>query len=117
MSAAGKRHMARVAALGCVVCRNEGLGVTPASAHHINCATMGRKADDFETIPLCPVHHQDGDGTERFKGHIAAHKGLESFEARYGTEQEFLEQTLRDLGVNRKAVSRYAIRRGFEVTA
>jgi len=90
-----KAHLARVAALGCVVCRNEGLGETPAQAHHINCGTMGRKASDFETIPLCPTHHQYSG-----HGHIAVHDGLESFEARYGSERELLAQVLIELGID-----------------
>ena len=94
-----KRHLDRVAALGCVVCRNEGLGETPASAHHINCHAMARKASDYETIPLCPAHHQDADGTRKYGGHIAVHRGLETWEERYGTERELLAQTLRELGL------------------
>jgi Recombination enhancement, RecA-dependent nuclease len=97
MSAAGKKHMARVRDLGCIVCRNVGLGATAASAHHINAKGVGMKASDFQTIGLCPIHHQYGDGSERFKGQIAVHRGLESFEKRYGTERELLEQTLREL--------------------
>lgn len=97
MKKANREHLARVVALHCIVCRNEGLGDTPATAHHINCGTMGRKASDFETIPLCPTHHQ-------YSGHgeIAVHDGLESFEARYGTERELLEQTQRELGRERE---------------
>lgn len=97
MSKAGRAHLAAVASLGCCVCRNEGLGPTPAHAHHINCATMGRKASDMETIPLCKIHHQEGDGAAKHHGHIAVHRGLESFEARYGRERELLAQTLREL--------------------
>ncbi len=99
MSAAGRRHLSAVAALGCIVCRNAGMGATPATAHHINCQGWGMKSSDFETIPLCPIHHQYGDGTEKYKGHISVHRGLESFERRYGTERELLGQTLRELGV------------------
>jgi hypothetical protein len=103
MSSAGKRHMAAVAALGCVICRNEKLGPTPASAHHINCSTMGRKASDWEVIPLCPEHHQYADGTAKFKGHIAVHRGLKSFEARYGSERWLLAQVQRELGIGEYA--------------
>lgn len=92
-----KKHLGRVAALSCIVCRNEGLGPTPANAHHINAKTMGRKSSDFETIPLCPVHHQYGDGSARYQGQIAVHRSLREFEARYGTEAELLAQTLREL--------------------
>lgn len=35
MSAAGKRHMQRVAELGCILCRHLGYGQTPAEIHHL----------------------------------------------------------------------------------
>ena len=56
---------------------------------------MGRKASDFESIPLCPIHHQYGG-----HGHLAVHKGLASWEHRYGTERELLEQVRRELGLD-----------------
>lgn len=87
MSKAGHDHMIRVRALGCIVCRNQGKRNSPASAHHINSHTMGGKASDFDTIPLCPFHHQHGPFGE------AVHNGKRTFEARHGTEQELLEQT------------------------
>ena len=62
-------HMGRVADLCCVVCRNEGLGNTPAMVHHIGNGTMGKRASNYEVIPLCPAHHQCG-------GHgVAVHAG------------------------------------------
>jgi len=87
MSKAGKNHMDAVRELGCIVCKREGLGFTPASAHHINCRTMGRKASDFETIPLCPTHHQTGGMG------VAVHAGKRTWERIYGTEAELLEHT------------------------
>lgn len=92
-----KLHMARVVSLGCIVCRNLGLGKSPAHAHHINSKTMGKKSSDFETVPLCHLHHMHGDGSDRFKGQIAVHRGLKTFEERYGTERELLAQTLKEL--------------------
>lgn len=94
---AARLHLARVAALGCIVCRNEGLGESPAAAHHINAHAMGRKASHFETIPLCPPHHQYADGTARYAGHIAVHVSLVEFERRYGTERDLLAQTLAEI--------------------
>lgn len=92
------KHMKRVAALGCIVCRNLGYGETPASAHHIRDGQgLSQKADDEETIPLCPPHHQDADGTAKYKGEIAYHRNSPEFERRYGTERELLEQTLTEL--------------------
>ena len=88
---AERDHMGAVAALGCVVCRNLGFGETPAEVHHIGNGTLGKKASNYETIPLCEIHHRNG-------GHgVAVHAGRKTFEARYGTERELLEQTRREL--------------------
>ena len=90
---AEREWMGRVAALSCIVCRTEGLGDTPAMVHHIGNGTMGKRASNYETIPLCSEHHQYG-------GHgVAVHAGRKAFEARYGTEQDLLEQTGRELGI------------------
>ena len=92
MSAAGARHMARVAALGCCVCRNLGYPDSPAQVHHIREGQgAGQRAADFLTIPLCPQHHlQGGEG-------IAFHAGQRQFEALYGSELDLLAQTIREL--------------------
>lgn len=88
---AERDHMGAVAALGCVVCRNLGFGVSPAEVHHIGNGTLGKKASNYETIALCPSHHRNG-------GHgVAVHAGRKTFEERYGTERELLEQTRREL--------------------
>lgn len=83
-----KRHMSKVAELGCIVCRREGYGISPAELHHPRAnAGMGQRASNFDVIPLCPAHHRIG-------GHgIAIHAGQKTFEARYGTEAELLEAT------------------------
>jgi hypothetical protein len=88
------KHIARVKALGCVVCRNNGYDTdgAQADAHHIGNGAMGKKASDYEVIPLCKTHHQYS-----AHGEIAVHDGRKSFEARYGTERELLEQTMGDL--------------------
>lgn len=89
MTTAERKHLAAVASLGCIVCRNLGLGDTgPNTAiHHIRHQVgMGRRASHFETLPLCPAHHQTG-------GHgVAIHAGKETWERLYGTEVELLEQ-------------------------
>lgn len=86
------RHMGKVAALGCVVCRNLGYGPTPAQVHHIKeeCGA-GQRQSDFLTIPLCAEHHLDGG-----KG-VAFHAGWKEFERLYGTELDLLAQTIGDL--------------------
>ena len=88
---AEREHMGAVAAMGCIVCRNLGLGASPAEVHHIGNGTLGKKASNFETIGLCPIHHRHG-------GHgVAVHAGRKAFEANFGTERELLEQTRREL--------------------
>ena len=87
MKKAEKEHLARVASLGCIVCRNLGFFETPATIHHIRAGQgMGQRASHNEVIPLCPGHHQHG-------GHgVAIHAGQKIFEAKYGTEEQLLEQ-------------------------
>lgn len=91
MTKTEREHMTRVAALCCIVCRNAGLGDSPAELHHIGNGTIGKKASNHEVIPLCPNHHRLG-------GHgVAVHAGRKAFEANYGTERELLAQTLREI--------------------
>ena len=81
-----KEHMNRVASLGCICCLNMGLGETPAEIHHIGNGTMGKRASNYEVIPLCETHHRTGNiGT-------AVHAGRKSFEANFGSEQTLLKQ-------------------------
>lgn len=84
----GKQWMGRVAALSCVVCRNAGLGETPAVVHHIRTGQGGaQRASDFLTIPLCPEHHDGKD---------SIHKDRQGFQRRYGTELDLLAQTIKE---------------------
>lgn len=88
-----REYMGRVAALGCVVCRNEGHGLSPAELHHPRfLAGAGQKASDFDVIPLCPAHHRIG-------GYgVAFHAGAQAFEARYGSEESLHAQTRAEAG-------------------
>lgn len=53
---AGRSHMARVAALPCVIC-----GARPVEVHHVICGRYSqRRAPDTQTIPLCVAHHRIG---------------------------------------------------------
>lgn len=48
MSLAAKRHLSRVAALGCVICRRLGMSDTPAEIHHPRFAAgMAQRASDW----------------------------------------------------------------------
>lgn len=92
MGAAEKRHLDRVAALGCIVCRNLDIGPTPAAIHHIRAGHgLSQRASDYLAIPLCGDHHQNG-------GHgVAIHAGQAQFEAMYGSELDLLAQTIKEL--------------------
>jgi hypothetical protein len=92
MSAKASRHMGRVAALGCIVCRQLGYGYSPAQAHHIKeeCGA-GQRQSDYLTIPLCPTHHTDGGPG------VAYHAGFRQFERIYGTELDLLAATIEAL--------------------
>lgn len=80
-----KRHMSRVADLGCIVCILQNLGDSPAAIHHTEGKT--KPGAHFLVLPLCGAHHQTG-------GYgVALHAGKKEFERRYGTESYLLEQT------------------------
>ena len=63
MSLASKRHLSRVAALGCVICRRFDLYDVPAEIHHPRFAAgMAQRASDFLALPVCPEHHRGSRG-------------------------------------------------------
>lgn len=78
-SAAAKRHMGRVAALGCIACSILCLGETDACVHHIREGRIER--NDFLTLPLCPSHHT-GTG-------LSIHMTREQFLRSLGVLSEF----------------------------
>lgn len=86
-TASDKRHLDKVAQIGCIVCMNMGHPDTPASIHHIRTGVgMGRRAPHTQTIPLCPFHHQTGGYGNAY------HAGAKIWQDNYGTELELLEQ-------------------------
>ena len=68
-SARNKEYLKWIAGLGCIICQ------APAVAHHQGKRGMGIKASDFDTIPLCHIHHQE----------IHQH-GSKTFASKYGFE-------------------------------
>jgi len=79
-----KEHLSKVAALGCLICQR------PANCHHIRPIGLGigRRSSHFETIPLCVEHHT---------GEFSIHNCKKEFESRYGTEEQLLQKTLREI--------------------
>lgn len=92
MTKAERHHYDKLSQLGCIVCYREGLGYTLPHIHHIRHGVgMAQRSHYLMAIPLCPLHHQNG-------GHgVALHAGQKTFEAKYGTEMELLEQTTKIL--------------------
>ena len=84
---AEKKHLNRVAQLGCIVCTNLMMGRTPAEIHHLRDGQgVSQRSSHFRVIPLCSIHHRTG-------GYgVAFHAGEKAFEEKYGTELELLEQ-------------------------
>jgi len=92
-TAAEKRHMNRVAALGCILCDHLNLDATPAQVHHIREGQgMSQRASNFLTVGLCPEHHQGKTGLHGL--------GTKAFERTYGvTELDLLAMTIERLEV------------------
>jgi hypothetical protein len=90
VKAKDRLHLSKVAAIGCIVCLNNGYPDTPAEIHHPRTGQgMGQRAPHDMAIPLCHTHHRTG-------GYgVAIHAGQAEFEQRYGTELELLEQARR----------------------
>lgn len=59
MTLAAKRHLSRVAALGCAICRRLGMSDVPAEIHHPRFAAgMAQRSSDWLAIPACPACHR-----------------------------------------------------------
>lgn len=91
MTKAEKRHMGRVADLGCILCQHLGYGPTPAEVHHIRDGQGGaQRAQDWLVVPLCPEHHRGASG---FHG-----LGSKAFYTRYRlSELDLLAATIERL--------------------
>lgn len=86
MSAAGKRHMGRVAQLPCVLC-----GASPVEVHHIREGQgAAQRAQDVLTCALCPACHRGPNGLHGL--------GRKGFYTRYKLDElDLLARTLEAL--------------------
>lgn len=86
---AEKKHMSRVAELGCIACRLIGYYDTPAELHHPRSGQgLGQRASHFDVIPLCPAHHR---GTAGLKV-PSVHGSPDAFKKSFGMESDLLEK-------------------------
>ncbi|CBJ82029.1 hypothetical protein XBJ1_2905 [Xenorhabdus bovienii SS-2004] len=50
-----KQWLSDVASLGCIACRNQGMGMSPADIHHVRTGQgMAQRAAHLSVLPLCP---------------------------------------------------------------
>ena len=70
-----KKHMARVAGLGCLVCGGQ------AQVHHIR---LNMEKNDMNVIPLCHEHHT---------GSFSIHTTPREFQNSVGSQLELLAKT------------------------
>lgn len=92
MSASSKRHLGRVAALGCILCREHfGVEGTPAEIHHLREEQgAAQRGSDWLAIPLCPSCHRGASGLHGL--------GRRGFERRYRlSELDLLAMTIEAL--------------------
>lgn len=88
MGKKNKAHLKLVVQIGCIACRKLGYPDTPAEIHHIRSGQgMSQRANDVDTLPLCPFHHRQGPD--------AIHVSPASFQRKFGTERALLMETLR----------------------
>ena len=76
-TAAEKRHMGKVAEMGCLICQ------APAQVHHVHGHAFGSKSN-WRVVPLCYLHHHMGPF-----GHCV-HMGTKTFEKNYMTQEAML---------------------------
>jgi hypothetical protein len=80
----------KIARLGCCACFKDGIINTYVSIHHIEGRT--KKGAQMKVLALCADHHQTG-GEEA----PAIHPWKARFEAKYGTQEDLLAETIRRL--------------------
>lgn len=88
MTKAEKLHKAKLARVGCTVCRRvSGITDTPAVFHHLRSGGWGKGG--YQTlIPLCPEHHVGKTGIHGM--------GTKAWERHYGfTQLDLLNDTIR----------------------
>lgn len=85
------RHLSRVAAIGCILCRYLGTPGTPAEIHHLREGQgAAQRGSNWTCVPLCPEHHRGASGLHGL--------GTRGFAARYKLDElMLLELTLEEL--------------------
>lgn len=86
-----KRWLDDVSSLGCIACRNAGLGASLAEIHHVRSGSgMAQRAAHTQVLPLCPRHHRACYPT-------GFHAAPKSWQAEHGSEETLLAQVAREV--------------------
>lgn len=84
---AALEYMGRVKMLPCVICN----APPPSDAHHCFCERYGSsKSSDWDVIPLCKAHHQNGPE--------AIHESKLRWVAKHGPDYAYIKQVRQMLG-------------------
>lgn len=88
-----KKHLSKIASLGCCVCNRELNVFSPCEIHHtrFSCG-VAQRSDDNKAIGLCFNHHS-AQGVDGY------HKHPKTWQESHGTEQELLKWTLKELNI------------------
>lgn len=89
-----KEYQDKIAAVGCMACRQDGIFNPWVSLHHI--AGRTRPGSHLLVIGLCGPHHQQDDTS----GVVAVHPNRARFEQTYGTQQELLDEAKKLAGIS-----------------
>lgn len=86
-----KRLHDRIASIGCIACRLDGISNSLVSIHHIDGRTKPNAHK--KVLPLCGPHHQQDDTD--LAGRIAVHPYKARFEAKYGRQLDLLDMCMK----------------------
>ena len=91
---AEKDYLSKVREIGCIACHQVGKK-TEAIIHHIRKHTgLGLRPSTYDTIPLCPEHHN--------MGNESIHLNKKVFIKKFGTEQDLLHEVKEIIKSNRQ---------------
>ncbi|GAA4493551.1 Ref family recombination enhancement nuclease [Pseudaeromonas paramecii] len=97
-----KQYLADAASLGCLACRMDWLGQTPAEIHHPRDEQgMSQRASHDDAIPLCAAHHR---GTQHPLV-PSIHLDRLRFVRMYGCERELVARTRQDVAELRQGIT------------
>jgi len=85
MRKAEKIHLSKVREIGCIACLKVNR-ISEAVIHHIRKHTgLSLRPSHYQTIPLCPQHHN--------MGNESIHLNKKVFVKKFGSEQSLLKET------------------------